>query len=337
MKDTLLSPFLRFLMVTACTVIILAGIRAASDIVGPVLLSLLLAYALAPLPKWLIHRFEITKGVAIGVTAAAIVAAVLFLLFPLEVAATRLAGKLPIYQQRMVMLSEQITALANTHGFAAPILSVKNMLTPERLQDIARILVPEAGLIVSNGLLIALLVFLFVAEMTEETGAKSTVLARNLADYGADARSYVAITAKTGAINALLNLVILIACRVDTPGLWCFLYFFLNFTPTLGFLIALVPPTLIALLMFGWHRALLVAVGLVLTNTIVDNVVRPIFMKRAIEVSFLEVTISLVFWAFLLGLSGAVLAVPLTLALKRFLAKTRSLERLAADVSGGQS
>ena len=70
-------------------------------------------------------------------------------------------------------------------------------------------------------------------------------------------------------------------------------------------------------------------------ETIVDNVVRPIFMKRAIEISFLEVTVSLLFWTFLLGLSGAVVAIPLTLALKRFLTKTRSLERLATDVSGG--
>jgi AI-2 transport protein TqsA len=333
-KDTPLSPFLRFLLVAACTVIVLAGIRAASDVVGPILLSLLLAYALAPLPKWLIHHVELTKAAAIAITAATIVAVVLFLVFPLGVAANKLAGKLPVYQERMAILSGQITTLANAHGFVAPILSFKTFLTPERLQEIARVLVPEAGLIVSNGLLISLLVFLFVAEMTEGKGAKSSALAQNLADYGADARSYVSITAKTGAINALLNLGILLVCRVDTPGLWCFLYFFLNFTPTLGFLIALVPPTLIALLMFGWHRALLVAIGLVLTNTIVDNVVRPIFMKRAIEVSFLEVTVSLVFWTFLLGLSGAVLAVPLTLALKRFLAKTRSLDRLAAEVGG---
>jgi AI-2 transport protein TqsA len=73
--------------------------------------------------------------------------------------------------------------------------------------------------------------------------------------------------------------------------------------------------------MFGWKRALLVACGLILTNVIVDNMVTPIFMKHAVDVSFLEITLSLVFWAFLMGLPGAILAIPLTLALRKFLAQ----------------
>ncbi|HTT20242.1 MAG TPA: hypothetical protein VMG82_14930 [Candidatus Sulfotelmatobacter sp.] len=53
-----------------------------------------------------------------------------------------------------------------------------------------------------------------------------------------------------------------------------FWYVFLNFILTWGFSIALVPPTLVTLLMHGWQRALVVACGLILTNLIVDNVVR---------------------------------------------------------------
>jgi AI-2 transport protein TqsA len=332
-NDRLLLPVLRFLLGGACTVIIVAGIRAASDILGPLLLSLLLAYAVAPFPNWLIRRFQFTKSAAIGVTAAAILAAVLFLLFPLDLAAMRIEQKLPIYEQRLATLYGQGTVFANAHGFAAPILSVQNVLTPERLRSIAGIFLPAAGMIFSNGLLISLVGFLFVAEITEEIGVKRSTLAENLNYYGADARSYVAITAKTGAINAALNLILLVILRVDTPGVWCVLYFFLNFIPTLGFMVALVPPTFVALLMFGWHRALLVAAGLVLTNTIVDNVVKPMLMKRAVDASFLEVTLSLVFWAFLLGMAGAILAIPLTLALKRLLARTLGGKVIAANPS----
>jgi AI-2 transport protein TqsA len=129
----------------------------------------------------------------------------------------------------------------------------------------------------------------------------------------------VAVTAKTAGINTLINLIFLVLMGVDTPMVWAFLYFFLDFIPTLGFMIALVPPTFVALLMMGWKKALLVACGLILSNVIIDNVVSPIFMMEAVEVSFLEITLSLVLWAFLLGLTGAILAIPLTLALKRFL------------------
>jgi AI-2 transport protein TqsA len=320
-KDNSFSPTLRFLLGAACIIIILWGIKAASEILGPLLLSLVLAYAVVPFPNWLMQRFKFTKGAAIAVTAAAVLAFVLFLLVPLDLAAGRLTGKLPTYEQRLAGLYEQLTVFANAHGVVAPILSVQNVLTPERLRAITRIFLPEAGTIISNGLLVSLLVFVFVAEMTENIGLKRGALAENLAYYGSDAGSYVAVTAKTGAINAMLNLALLLVLGVDTPGLWCFLYFFLNFIPTLGFMVALVPPTFVTLLMFGWHRALLVAGGLILTNVIVDNVVKPIFMKHAIDVSFLEFTLSLVLWAFLLGLTGAILAIPLTLALRKLIAK----------------
>jgi AI-2 transport protein TqsA len=332
-KDNSLSPTLRFLLCAACTVIILWGIRAASDILGPLLLALLFAYAVVPFLKWLMQRFKFTKSAAIAVTAVAVLAFVLFLLVPLDFTTVRIAEKLPTYEHRLAGLYEQVTTYANAHGFVAPILSVQNVLTPERLRAITRVFLPEAGMLISNGLLISLLGFLFVTEMTENIGVKRGALAENLAYYGSDAATYVAVTAKTGAINALLNLVFLLALGVDTPVLWCFLYFFLNFIPTLGFMVALVPPTFVTLLMFGWHRALLVAGGLILTNLIVDNVVKPIFMKHSIDVSFLELTLSLVVWAFLLGLTGAILAIPLTLGLKKFIAKGLNSEQLATTPS----
>jgi AI-2 transport protein TqsA len=333
MKDNSLSPILRFLLGAACMVIILWGIRAASDILGPLLLGLLFAYAVVPFPKWLMQRFKFTKSAAIGVTAVAGLAFVLFLLAPLDVATVRIAGKLPTYEQRLSDLYEQVTIYANAHGFVAPILSVQNVLTPERLRAITRVFLPEAGMLISNGLLISLLGFLFVMEMTENIGVKRGALAENLAYYGSDARSYVAVTAKTAGINALVNLGFLLVMGVDTPVLWCFLYYLLDFIPTLGFIIALVPPTFVTLLMFGWHRALLVACGLVLTNVIVDNAVTPIFMKQAVDISFLEITLSLMFWTFLLGLTGAILAIPLTLSLRKFIAKGLSNEQLATTPS----
>jgi len=188
-------------------------------------------------------------------------------------------------------------------------------------------------MLISNGLLISLLGFLFLMEMAEDIGVKRGPLAESLAYYGSDAQRYVAVTAKTAGINALLNLVFLLVMGVDTPVIWSFLYFCLDFIPTLGFMIALVPPTFVTLLMLGWQRALLVACGLILTNVIVDNVVTPIFMKHAVDVSFLEITLSLVGWTFLLGLPGTILAIPLTLALKKFIAK-RGQEQFASELDG---
>lgn len=334
MKDSSPYPVLRLVLGAACTIIILAGVKTASSILGPLLLSLLLAYAAVPFPRWLMLRFKLKKNSAIILTAVAVAAFGLYLLLALDLATVRIAAKLPIYEAQLANLYQQIAVFMNAHNIVAPSLSVKGVLTPERLREISRAVLPEAGAIISNGMLIGLLAFLFIIEMAGEIGAKAGPLAESLAYYGSDAASYVSVTAKTAGINALINLVFLIVMGVDTPVVWSFLYFFLDFIPTLGFVVALLPPTFVTLLMYGWQRALLVAGGLILSNLIVDYTVTPIFMKHAVGVSFLEITLSLVGWAFLLGLAGAILAVPLTLALRKFVAKNVVQSEPALNLSG---
>jgi AI-2 transport protein TqsA len=327
------TPILRFLQGAACAVIVMWAIKAASPILGPLLVGLLLAYAVVPFPKWIMRRFQVSKSVAVALTAVAVVAFALYLALVLDVAAMRISEKLPSYQQHLASLYQQITVFMNAHGVVTPNLSVKSLLEPERLREITRVVVPEAGGLISSGLLISLWSFLFVVTMVEDIGVKPSRFAEKLACYASDAQSYVTVTAKTAGINALINLIFLIVMGVDTPVIWSILYFFLDFIPTLGFVIALVPPTFVTLLMFGWQRALLVACGLILTNVIVDNVVTPIFMKHAVDVSFLEITLSLVAWAFLLGLAGAILAIPLTLSLKKFIQNSLREERVAMEAS----
>jgi AI-2 transport protein TqsA len=334
MNDTASYPMLRIVLGAACTIIVLSGIKAAAAVLAPLLLSLLLAYAVVPFPKWLILRFKIHKTAAIVLTALAVVAFGLYLLLALDLAAVRIAAKLPIYEERLANLYQQIDVFLDAHNIVSPSLSIKSVITPERLREISRAVLPEAGSIISNGILIGLLAFLFVIEMAGEIGAQLGPLAEKLAYYGSDACSYVNVTAKTAGINALVNLVFLIVMGVDTPVVWSFLYFFLDFIPTLGFVLALLPPTLVTLLMYGWKRALLVAGGLILTNLIVDNAVTPIFMKHAVGISFLEITLSLVGWAFLLGLTGAILAIPMTLALRKFIAKNLDQSEPALNPSG---
>ncbi|MGA9495478.1 MAG: AI-2E family transporter [Terriglobales bacterium] len=328
-----ISPTLQFLLGGACTVIILCGVRAAAPVLGPVLLGLLLAYALVPFPRWLIRRFRFPKSAAIAVTAAAVVASGLFLAFSMDLATVLIEVKLPVYEQRLSSVYEQAENVMSARGLGIPIHSVKSALTPEQLREITEAVLTVVRTIVSDLLLIWLLAFLFIVEMTD-SGINRSALAARLAYYRSDAETYVAVTARSAGINALVNLAFLLAMGVDTPVLWSVLYFFLDFIPTLGFLLALVPPTFVTLLMFGWKKALVVACGLILTNLIVDNLVTPMFMKQAVNVSFLEITLSLVGWAFLLGLTGAIVAIPMTLALKKFVAKTLRSEEPATEPSG---
>lgn len=324
--NSLPSSLVRSLQVAACIVIILWGIRTTSSVLGPLLLGLMLAYAVVPFPTWMMHRFKISKRRATTLTAVALTASGLVALFTLQVGISRLAARVPLFEQHWAVLYDQITLLiSHFRGVDVDKVSIQNVLTSQQLGAMILSIVPQASAIASEILLICLLAALLVIEMLPDAESKPGVIATALESPGIYARSYVVVTAKSAGINALINLVFLIAVGVEAPFLWCILYFFLAFIPFLGPIIALAPPIFLALLMLGWKKALLVACVLILVQVIVGNVVMPILAKKAMSISFLEFTLALIGWTFLLGLPGAITAIPLTLVLKGAIA--RELER----------
>ena len=124
-------------------------------------------------------------------------------------------------------------------------------------------------------------------------------------------------------------------CGVDFPLLWGLLAFFLNYIPTLGMFIATIPVVVVALIQFGPGSAILVLAGYLVINFTLGNFVEPRIMGRALGLSPLVVFLSMVFWGLLWGPVGALLAVPLTMAIKIALASTEDL-RWAAVLLGSR-
>jgi predicted PurR-regulated permease PerM len=121
----------------------------------------------------------------------------------------------------------------------------------------------------------------------------------------------------TGAITAAGNFVFLLILGVDFAFLWAFLSFLLSFIPNIGFILSFLPPALIALLMLGPWKALIVFIGFWFINAVVENVVRPLFMKESLDISLLTTFLSLLIWGWILGMPGAVLGVPLTMVVMK--------------------
>jgi|WetSurMetagenome_2_1015567.scaffolds.fasta_scaffold07134_8 AI-2 transport protein TqsA len=319
MGDRSFSNIQRFFISAAGAVVLLWGIRVAAPLLNPFLLAVVLAFSVAPLPNWFVHRFKFGKGPAFLMTLAVVVALGLVLLLGVAGAAFRLKQRLPTYQERFGVVHAQVIAMIESKGVDPESISPLKKLTPEKMLEASSEALQALGGILSDGVIVLMIFAVLLIEMVDSGEEERSRYREAFQFYGTDIQRYMAITAETGAINAAANLVLLLALGVDFPILWCIIYFFLNFIPSVGFFIALVPPALLALLMFGWQRALAVAVGYILTNSIVDNLVKPIFMKKGMDVSLLAVVLSLVFWTFLLGSVGAILAIPLTMATTKFL------------------
>lgn len=317
------------LRIAAYVVIVGWGITVASHILAVVLLSLLFAYILLPLPKWLMHRHHVRKNQAILWTVVFMVAIYAFIAIVLVGFGFRLHARVPIYEQHFRALYGQLASTLSAYGIDSVRIAFERMASSEEVVADVRSSLPVVLGLLSDRILIFLLSLLFLVEMANPEDSMTGPLARHLVHYGKDVQGFINITAKTGAINALANLLVLLVLRVDFPFFWCVLYFYLHFLPNVGFVIAMVPPVFIALLMMGWKKALLVAGALILTQLVVDYVVTPLLMKKELHISFLQVTLALLVWGFLLGPVGVVLAVPLSMAVARLIEDRAAKEREA--------
>lgn len=327
--ERLTSGSMRFLLGAACVVIISAGIKAASDILSLILLGFLLAYSALPFVKWMMRQLHLGKTAALALAVGLMGTLAVFLMVLLYNDLANVKERFPIYEEHARDLYQHVTAFLHAHGIDSMSLSTSNLSTSSEIVKFANLILPEVSNLLSDGLVIVVLagvLLSMIAEDMERTGTRSI-----LAQVQNDVAHYVAVYATTGVLTALANLVLLVAFGVDFPLVWCVLYFFLNFIPSIGFVLALVPPGCLALLVLGWKKALLVVGGLVLTQLVATYAITPMFLKKkGVKVSSMEKTISLLWWVFLLGPVGGILAIPLTLALKRFVPDFFVSERRSA-------
>jgi AI-2 transport protein TqsA len=97
------------------------------------------------------------------------------------------------------------------------------------------------------------------------------------------------------------------------------LAFVTNYIPNIGFILGVIPPALIALLDGGVGSAVAVVVVYTVINVVVQTIIQPRFTGDAVGISATVAFVSLIFWAYVLGTLGALLAVPATLFLKSVL------------------
>lgn len=107
--------------------------------------------------------------------------------------------------------------------------------------------------------------------------------------------------------------IVLLIFGVDFAWIWGLLTFLLNFIPNIGSVIATIPPILVAIFQFGGiFPALWVAILLIGIQMTWGNIIEPAVMGKSLNMSPLVVIVSLIFWGFIWGPIGMVLAVPIS-------------------------
>jgi AI-2 transport protein TqsA len=310
----------RLLIGTAAFVIIAAGVREAAPLLNSILLAVLLVVAVVPAFEAL-RRRGVSKGLAAALTTLLLAIVVLALLGFIGVAGTRLVQVLPTYQDRAEVLRQGLQNWMIARGIEPERVLSLELVDPRRVLSLASGFLSQVGKLLSQTLLLLLIVAFILAERqlhgrALQPGGVPEMVAR-------DVRQYLVITAGTGLGFAVLVYVLMRVVGTDLALVWAVLAFIMNFVPNVGIILSLIPPVILSLLEHGWQRAVVILAGYVVLNFIVDNLIKPRFMQRGLDVPPLLGLLSLVVWSYLLGAPGALLAIPLTIAVRRLVLSTR--------------
>lgn len=310
------------LLGAAALVVVLAGLKAISHILTPLLLAAFLAIISAPPLGWM-QRRGLPGPLAVLILFSVVGLSFFLLFLALQGAAESLATQAPLYQARFAGWMTELRAFATARGLPPEMLPDALPLPASgTITGAARTIAGGIGQFTASTLLV-LLAFMFLLLEERTLSDKLNVAFPNRRRGRVRARRflrsvyrYLLIKTAASALTGLIVGIGLALIGVDFAILWGILAGLLNFIPTIGSIIAAVPAVLIALLGLGLPAGLGVMGLYVAVNTLIGNVLEPRYMGRSLGLSPLVVLMSLMIWGYVFGPVGMLLSIPLTMIAK---------------------
>jgi len=319
MPSSTLTPTARTLLTLSGLVIVLAGVHAARGVLAPALLGAVLVVIVHPLR----HPLERRGWPKAAATTVVIVAAYLILaamMAMLLYAGIKFSGLVAHYAADLRQAATDLGDSLDGLGFDTTTSDVAaSVVNPTNIQNV----VTHVGgltLSVASTLFVVVTYVLFMAvDAARYDGARaafgatqSSVLDRAHDLFGG-VRLYFVVSAIFGAIVAIIDGLALWWLGIPAPIVWAILAFVTNFIPNIGFVLGLLPPAVLALVVGGWPLALGVIAIYCVVNVVLQVLVQPKFVADAVNITVTLSFISVVFWTFVIGPLGAILAIPMTL------------------------
>jgi AI-2 transport protein TqsA len=308
----------------AAAVVVVAGMRGASGLLAPLLLALVLTVLAHPIRRWL-DRW-VPSWVASLVCIIAVYVLLLGLAFAVLVSVARFATLLPSYTDEFHQRVDDLTSWLGNLGIdQKEIEKVGSSFDLGQLGGFIEGLLEEiVGLVTNLFFILALVLFMTVDGTTfprnlERARRAKPAIVEALEAFAHGTRRYLAVSTVFGLIVAVLDTIALVIIGVPLAVTWGLLSFITNYIPNIGFVIGLIPPAIIALLEGGPGMMLAVIAVYCILNVVIQSVIQPKVVGDTVGLSTTLSFFSLVFWTWVIGPLGAILAIPLTLLAKALL------------------
>ncbi|MBM4161451.1 MAG: AI-2E family transporter [Ignavibacteria bacterium] len=331
-------PFLLSILVIFVLGIIL---RELSSILLPFVIAVFLSIIFGPLVTYLKQK-RVPTFIALLVVLFSIASFLFLLAMVVSSSVDSFVKEVPKYQERLLRLG---AAVALTLNQLAADLNVKmeevSFRNAFELSSLTSTVATGIGSFINllTNIFLVLLFMVFILAGTGELSIKirkafpldqADRIMEVLEKIGNRSRRYLVTKTFISAATGLMTFLILWILGVDFPLVWGFVTFLLNFIPNLGSLIAIILPFALSLLQFdSLQIPVLVLILLSATQFTLGSIIEPRLMAFRLNLSPLLVLVSLIFWGWLWGIVGMILAVPIMATVKIIFESIEALQPIS--------
>ncbi|MBN2343236.1 MAG: AI-2E family transporter [Deltaproteobacteria bacterium] len=319
----------------AAMIVILAGLRVAAPVFVPFLLAGFIAL-LCSVPLFWLNRKGVPNGLSVAIVIVGLLVGFVIVGVTLGSSMKGISQELPAYKEKLHgHLSATFTWLEsngiNTESYRD---SVTELIQPKQAMGAATTALKSISAILTDGFMILLTVIFILLEAVGMPKKLAKVLADPKSTFAGfeqfltSVKKYLVIKTLISLATGLCVSIWLWILGVDFPILWGLLAFAFNFVPTIGSIIAAIPPILIGVVQLGPEAVLSIGACFLTVNIVMGSIIEPRIMGEGLGLSTLVVFLSLVFWGWLLGPIGMLLSVPLTMIVKIACQSTPNLKHI---------
>jgi predicted PurR-regulated permease PerM len=318
---------LRHLVTVLVVIFVFAALKATKPVTMPLAFALFAVILFWPVYRWLKER--VASGLALLGALVALLAVFAVFIGAIWFAVDEIVDGAPRYEEEVVQLQTRVETFfgslptdrneaeggGESNGFT---------LSSSRVSSLAQRVASSVWSVLGYLILIIALFALAVVEVPRWKHKLRTRFDDPVSNETLDVaekvteqvQRFLLVQSFTSVVTGVLTGLFCWILGVDFAFVWGLLALVLNFIPTLGSIVAIVPPTLFALFQFGigWQPPV-VLVGLGLIQLILGSYIDPKLQGRYLELSAFVVLVAITFWGWLWGIPGAFIAVPITAAL----------------------
>ena len=226
---------------------------------------------------------------------------------------------MPYYQQRFNEMWNGLSEWLTNYGLIEEGANPIKDINPGSVLPIAGTFFAGFGSTLAETIIVFIF-FIFMIFEAEAFGKKMTYISPESSERAQmtvkKLRRYFGIKFITSLATGISIIIALLIIGVDFPVLWGFLAFILNFIPSVGSFIAAIPAVLLAFIQIGPFGGLITIIVYFAVNTIIGSVIEPQLMGKNLGISPLIVFIAMIFFGYILGSIGMLIATSLTIVIK---------------------